>query len=314
MDDQTAWVALHTSSDPHTYGSAMRTTGAGKHWTDLRLPPEVQYITFIDHQHGWGWNLNPISQIESSRTIYATADGGTTWNSVSVMDPNRQPGATTTGTLPLDDALDLQFVTAQHGWAILSATNGIPHTYLYQTQDGGKTWTLQQLPQPASGPISGINVPMHEDKSAGANLVVRPPQFFGPQAGILSVMSQQNARSPLKIYLYATNDGGQNWLPLGNTIESTSQVNLLILDTSHVFLADRTEVTPYTLINNQWQKQPPPKITGPITFVTANGSHVWIHTQQTSGKQIVETLYMSSDKGNSWQQILHKTVNPFTLT
>ncbi|GLV53390.1 hypothetical protein KDH_02450 [Dictyobacter sp. S3.2.2.5] len=312
LDDQTAWIILNTSSDPHAYGSAMRTTDAGKHWTDLRLPPEVQDVTFIDHQHGWGWNINPISQVESSRTIYATADGGTTWHSVSVMDPNRKPGDTVTGALPFDDVLDIQFVTAQHGWAILSALNGIPHAYLYQTQDGGKTWTLQQLPQPASGPISGIHVPMQEDKSAGASLFVRPPQFFSPQTGILSVTSQQNAQSPLKLYLYATNDGGQHWLPLGNTIENEG--NLLMLDTSHILLANRTAITPYTLINNQWQKQPSPKITGPITFAIANGSHVWIHTQQTSGKQMVETLYMSSDKGNSWQQILHRTVPPLTLT
>ncbi|GCE26430.1 hypothetical protein KDA_19140 [Dictyobacter alpinus] len=311
LDDQSAWVILGAGMDPHTNVNAMRTTDGGQHWQPFQLPPSTVNITFLDRQHGWAWDLTPAPHIQGSRTLYRTVDGGVTWNSFSIMSTTRTIGDPTPGPLPLYDSLRLIFVTSHHGWAILSSVTGPTHTFLYQTQDGGTTWELQTLPQPASGPIPGIG---QEEMLDGGFAIMSSPRFFAPQQGVLSITSQASTQSSRKIYLYTTSDGGQSWVQSGSNIEITSQAQSypLIIDTTHLLLMDmKTKtITPYTLINNQWQQQHSSNIAGVEAFSAVNAQLVWIYARQPTGKQIISTLYTSSDAGKTWYQVMQNVTTP----
>jgi photosystem II stability/assembly factor-like uncharacterized protein len=77
--------------------------------------------------------------------IFQTEDGGITWTEVYTNDPNH-PNAE--NSLPLGGLKNNLVATDLiNAWVsgVIYAPNVI---YLYKTQNGGQTWTLQQIPSP----------------------------------------------------------------------------------------------------------------------------------------------------------------------
>jgi photosystem II stability/assembly factor-like uncharacterized protein len=312
LDDQTAWVALGHSLDRHSPVPLMRTTDGGQHWTALSLPPAISQITFLDRQHGWAWDQFAMQEQNS---LYQTVDGGKTWVKVSSTSANRSINDTTPGPLPLGNAFGLTFITPQHGWATVYASQDHQRELLYMTQDGGKTWQLQQLPRPVGGEaIPGIHTTIQASQSSGAYVVMMGPKFFDAQHGILRIGSQVSFKQPREIYLYETNDGGQSWLPLGNNIEDTSGSLLpaSVIDTTHVVLQSiypgSGTVIMYALVNGQWQKQQVQHFAGVVNdLYFANAQFGWVISEQSvrtgSTEKITRSIYTTNNGGKSWQMI-----------
>jgi len=172
------------------------------------------------------------------------------------------------------------------------------------TQDGGTTWLLQRLPQPATGPIPGIHMTLQETFQSGALVVMGVPKFFTPQHGVLSIVSKGSGQSPREIYLYATNDGGYSWSPLGTTIEDKAQLPIAVIDATHLFLWSEKVITFYALVNDRWQTQYTWQVPGGSArlFSFLNGQLGWVYVARL-GNEAIYTLYATSDGGKSWREV-----------
>jgi len=93
---------------------------------------------FFSASEGWIWAVEPHntgSAAPVQGTLYHTRDGGQTWDALPGtpgLDAFLQHGG---------DVLQLDFVSAQAGWAIVRAADGRT-TQLVATQDGGRHWGL----------------------------------------------------------------------------------------------------------------------------------------------------------------------------
>jgi photosystem II stability/assembly factor-like uncharacterized protein len=322
LDDKTAWVTLGTSAGPDLPTTVVHTIDGGAHWTRLQLPVEISSYTFLDQLHGWAWTDDV-----PSRNIYKTNDGGKTWNKITTPDAIRPPSIENQGMLPSFQGLDMAFVTPQHGWLISYNTRYDPDTAYYYasfltTLDGGKSWQTQSLPQPASGPIPGIDAPLIGATAKNQNvgtISISAPHFFTPQQGIISVTSAISSNAPRKIYLYTTNDAGQHWSLAGTSITIASNVisSVVPLDLTHVIIsktainAINSTVTRYTFIKGQWQATSiqhfgAQEQSYALSF--ADSQHGWQYTiQQINGKESL-MLYSTHDGGQSWQAIMNNTI------
>jgi hypothetical protein len=133
------------------------------------------------------------------------------------------------------------------------------------------------------------------------------PQFFTPQHGVVSIVSQGSAQGPREIYLYETNDRGDNWLPVGTRIEdrSRSQVLTEVLDPTHLLLWNKQTITVYALVNAQWQPQHSSQVAGEVQFFSFVTSQLgWVFTGQQAANKLIRTLYRTNDGGLSWHEVV----------
>ena len=96
-------------------GELAHTTDAGRTWTVVSVPRQVNAVAFVDSLHGWA----------AGNAFFHTTDGGQTW----IQDNNF-------GTI-----YDLFFLDPLHGWA---CGNGSVN---YYTTDGGLRWTAVGAPE-----------------------------------------------------------------------------------------------------------------------------------------------------------------------
>lgn len=106
-----------------------RTADGGAHWAWLSAPPARPWSAadFLSGLVGFLWappphNFNSVSPVQG--TLYRTIDGGETWTKVGA----------------LANVAQLDFTTAQRGWAI-SASPETRARWVLATRDGGRTWS-----------------------------------------------------------------------------------------------------------------------------------------------------------------------------
>lgn len=95
-------------------GELAHTTDAGRTWTVVEMPNQMNAVAFVDSLHGWA----------AGNGFFHTTDGGLTW----IQDNDF-------GTIE-----DLFFLDTLHGWA---SGNGSVN---YYTTDGGLHWTAVSAP------------------------------------------------------------------------------------------------------------------------------------------------------------------------
>ncbi len=181
VDAQSGWVL--------TDAGVLRTTDGGTHWADVTPKPESSARpgpgAFLDANTAW---VVFSKDGDMPETIFATSDGGKTWHSTQVpsSDPNTAPYVTA-----------LQFIDPLHGWLLVSygVAAGSEAVELYQSTDGGASWTLASSGMPSS-PAGSL-------------------PFGGHKTG-LSFHDLQHGWIPggdagPDIVLLTTQDGGKTW-------------------------------------------------------------------------------------------------------
>jgi photosystem II stability/assembly factor-like uncharacterized protein len=183
LDADHAWLVRSYQSDAACvdHYSVFRTTDGGKSWRSSSIYSSVEstpVLDFIDPAHGWLmlFVATPTGQVKPAphSLVFQTADGGQSWRQVSTKGP-------TCGALV--------FSTPTRGYSACANQFRGSDVQMWETADGGATWSTATLPDP--GPACGCSP--------------APPVFFDSLHGALIAFGNQ-------VYaIYVTSDGGQTW-------------------------------------------------------------------------------------------------------
>jgi len=171
LEGWTVGMSIHGRVSYHT-------VDGGAHWAPsaTALPGFVVFTTvsFIDGSHGWATGYD-ASRTPAPSVVCATSDGGRTWS--------RQGIGTSLEDYPLTG---VAFVDAERGWLFAGDDNGFLAGGIWQTTDGGATWTAEQQPV-GSGGISGSSV-------------VGGVVYAGSAFGFLSTLDRSGDSAPPSTY------------------------------------------------------------------------------------------------------------------
>jgi photosystem II stability/assembly factor-like uncharacterized protein len=186
QDAQNGWGIASSDLNPGTSGYLLRSQDGGSTWLDV-TPPDVTELGYSTSlailDTNTIWALVPGEDFLSGM-LYHTLDGGASWTSNSVPFG---PGS-------------IQFLDTATGRAIVSqgAGAGSNAVAIYQTSDGGLTWTSvfhndpTQVGSSDSLPLSGIKNGM---------------TFLDADTGWVTGTRPING----EVYLFVTHDGGVSW-------------------------------------------------------------------------------------------------------
>ncbi len=115
--------------------SLSASVSAGASWqviNQLALPGWMQAMDFLSPSQGWLLVESAPLSAHPSEWLYATKDGGLTWQSHRLSLP---PALVPLSPLGGSELLSLDFATAKAGWIVSAGA-------LLRTTDGGQTWQV----------------------------------------------------------------------------------------------------------------------------------------------------------------------------
>lgn len=203
-----AWVIYSTAMPTPAAGEyrAWYTSDGGKTWQasqPLPLPETLEFflpadMTFADANNGWALVHLGAGMSHDYVALYKTSDGGATWQ--LVVEPSQ--AGVIQNSLPMTcEKNGLVFQDDLKGWVTGGCNGVLPGIFLYETADGGITWTPVALPSPRTAPGLLLD----------AQNVCRTSQPDINQALVSVEVTCQLASGTQQSWLYATNDGGENW-------------------------------------------------------------------------------------------------------
>ncbi len=179
MDEKNGWGI----DDTHV----VRTDDGGTTWYNVTPQGATQLgysatYDFLDELHGWVLISDPSNPLVG--TLYRTADGGVSWKTSTVNFTSH----------------NILFIDQKNGWAMadLGAGAGSMGIAVYQTTDGGDTWTQTYTNDP-NQTGAGDSLPLGGIKD-GMSILDMKTAWIG---GV--------TYSPGTIYLYQTKDAGHTW-------------------------------------------------------------------------------------------------------
>jgi photosystem II stability/assembly factor-like uncharacterized protein len=217
IDDNVGWALAARSCEKCTPQpvTVLRTTDGGLSWTSTPLGAPAEFsdgqLTAIDPQHA-------VAIIDDG--TYASTDGGATWR----RSPSPCDQSATWG--PARTPSRLTMLDAHIGWAICAdgAADGQRGSILFQTKDGGVSWTMiAQYAAPEGLLAYGIGIFPGGDGQL---------QFSDALHGWY-VTDDRGA------FVCSTSDGGHAWDCRGLDVSGFEELRLVqFIDSSHGFVSD----------------------------------------------------------------------------
>ena len=281
QDDNNGWgIAVNAN------GYVLRSLDGGSSWLNA-TPPGIARIglsanlTVLDTNTAWV--LVPGTDFFSG-TLYRTSDGGMTWSSNSV---------------PFGGAL-MQFLDNNHGFALADrgTVAGSEAVELFQTTNGGASWTSIFHDNPGQGGASG-SLPLAGIKNGMT--------FIDNQTGWVTGSIPQDGQ----VYLYVTRDGGISWSQQSVALPAVYQVYQYLVQAPvffgknaflplTIYLPDRTVQTFYTSQDGGASWMGDPAEAGndilPGLFAFSDGAHAYSWDGGSS-------IYITNDGAQTWTAV-----------
>lgn len=270
-----AWVLIPDAAD-YKKGTLFRTADGGQTWQANEVPFGGGWIQFQDDKkYAVLMADRGVAAGSQAVDLYQTSDGGATWMLVYHVDPENpaDQGITFGG-----DKSGVAFLDSTRGWI----TGFIPMdgaTYLYATQDGGKTWKQVQLGLPAGWQQAQIDT--------------KPPVFFGSKEGILTLQASTNVG---QMVFYVTHDGGDTWQPT-TPLKASGMVSIPTANDIIVWNGGTLQYSPDA--GQTWQERTPNVDLSQslIAVQFADSKTGWALSQDANSTR----LYCTTDGGLTWQ-------------
>jgi photosystem II stability/assembly factor-like uncharacterized protein len=206
LDSQHAWVLL-PDPDNLQAGILHRTSNGGAHWNVSPVPFGGGSLRFLDPRHGWMMSMLGAGAGSMAVAIHQTEDAGATWVETYHNDPSR-PGAG--NSLPLDGLKNgISPISMQRAWigGVIYRPGAL---YLYETSDGGRSWTSTR---------NGVLLAVYVSRDGGASWLVGPA--FVPQGGLIDFVSETTGFVWNGSQFFATEDSAQSWTATTPDIDFT---------------------------------------------------------------------------------------------
>ena len=226
----------------------IRTNDGGLNWYDV-TPPDIQGTNYpgelfvLDNNHAWLQKADS-NNYPNNGLLYRTSDGGLNWSVSST---------------PFSEG-DLSFLNLNQGWMLanLGVGAGSNAVAVFQTTDGGETWTRTYINDPTS-PEAGDSLPLGGIKSG-----IVP---YNMQTAWVSGVIYASGT----IYLYRTDDGGNNWSQVNPPLPAGAKDAQLSIDPDQ------------------------------IKFLSPKDGFLVVRMSTETGAYTTQSLvYVTSDGGNSW--------------
>jgi photosystem II stability/assembly factor-like uncharacterized protein len=261
----------------------VRTNDGGITWYDLTPSGVTEtgygaYTFALDASHFW-MQLPDYENYPNGGTLYRTTDGGFTWSSAVTSFSGG----------------DFQFLDPNNGWTLadLGVATGSNAVAIYQTADGGNSWTQKYINDPNAA-NAGDSLPLGGLKAGLAPLNMQTAWVYGV------------TYAPGVPYLFRTDDGGASWdevlLPLPPGVENTelgiNQDQMKFVSPDDGFIAMRLTSETYQLAvyvtndaGNTWTLTP--------TLIPEGGSADFLSAEEAviyNGRQ----FYVTRDAAQTW--------------
>jgi len=163
--------------------STLTSDDGGLHWTLAPIKEVPMSLFFLDERQGW---------IVADRSIWHTEDGGRVWTKIS----------------SLSDAVRVQFVNGQHGWAVGEQKK------VYETTDGGKEWTAMPFAAQPDATAERTVYNWIDFAGASAGIITgwdQPPARSGLPEWMSPAAPRSRRETPRVSVFLQTKDGGKTW-------------------------------------------------------------------------------------------------------
>jgi photosystem II stability/assembly factor-like uncharacterized protein len=275
------------AADPQNpdHGNFFATQDGGLTWTSAAAPFGMGWLRFLDPQTGFALASLEIGAGQNPVAIYHTADAGQTWTQLFTDDPQKTPEE---NGLPSGGIKNgLAFADAANGWVTGSEpVDGL--VYLYRTQDGGKTWSLQAVPL-APG-------------TEKAQFDTQPPRFFASANGVLVTQALLPGNSATPAYatlIYTTADTGAQWAPANKTL---AYGPVAIASYTDWFIWNNAALEATHDGGKTWEEIHPQGLDGvklPSRMVFSTPSDGWLISVETNHA----ALFHTTDGGKNWEKL-----------
>jgi photosystem II stability/assembly factor-like uncharacterized protein len=306
-------------------------TPTATHPTRVRTPepprevvagPQIVHLYMQDARNGWA-----ISQTQ----LLQTSDGGATWVNVSLpggptlgygaqvyltgagsvwvltsdnpADPRSQGhlfhsgdnGRSWTSNLIPFSSASLAFVDDSQAWALvgLGVGAGSNAVAIYQTSDGGITWTQVYTNDPNKAD-SGDSLPLGGLKAGLAAYNMQTAWVSG------------TTYAPGEIYLFRSDDGGQTWFEQHPELSSRFTDAMIAIDSAPIFIDAQTGFLPVRMYGQDTSElNLYTTVDGGITWTPSsspvpNGSQADILSASEAVVWDGQKFYQTSDGAQTW--------------
>jgi photosystem II stability/assembly factor-like uncharacterized protein len=230
LDAAHGWILVPVPNDM-LHGILYRSSDGGVSWMESPAPFGDGQLHFVDARRGWMMATLGAGAGSMGIAVFQTQDGGATWTQSYTNDPN-QPEAGS--SLPLGGLKNgIAATSIEKAW-IGGVTYAPGTVYLYQTVDGGRSWTKSPVQDPAgyeqaelqtAGPVfvdagiaylpvhlssqNGVLLAIYLSRDGGASWLLSPELI--PQGGPMDFVSAQTGFVWNGTNFYATKDAAQSW-------------------------------------------------------------------------------------------------------